>query len=590
MTDAKADKKAFWALVKVIFKGEDRAAAGIDLGKKGKKPSRVTKYILYGLLLVSFGMLAALLGHQGYAMGRAGVALSLIYRAGLMIQVIFGLLFGIFGVVSYMYFPKDLPVYLALPYTGKQVMAAKFLHFFLLNLIGTVLFLPLLIAGLIGAAAPAQHYVTGILGYLAGSIGIDIFLTAVTILLMRFSAIARNKDRFTTIFSTFTILIAIAFAVGIQFMNDPYAAEPNMGLETLGQIGGPWDIALGILCPPILFGSWLFSDSAVRMLGGVMLSLLTVALYTVIMLQLGERYYFDGVMAVQAAGGKRSHKKFGDAELAAALQPKRSMAARYAGQQLLKLRRNPTFFTQLMLQPLLMPLMMVGIIAAILFMSLRKEAGVPLGELFALIRGFTETLSFDSEFMLLGVLGFAVWIVIGTMSDTLTFRMAISSDGADFFYFKQLPGGLTSYLAGMQRAYLPLSLIPHLVLVALVLLLLQLPLVNTLYLLLNSLVLAYSAAMVYMVYGAVSPKFDWDNEIQLLKGDPKLALLMYSGFLIGLLVAGPQGLLIWLNYRHGFMGNTALLILTLLFNLSVAAALTAVYYGPAKRKLARVEP
>ncbi len=590
MTDAKADKKAFWALVKVIFKGEDRAAAGIDLGKKGKKPSRVTKYILYGLLLVSFGMLAALLGHQGYAMGRAGVALSLIYRAGLMIQVIFGLLFGIFGVVSYMYFPKDLPVYLALPYTGKQVMAAKFLHFFLLNLIGTVLFLPLLIAGLVGAAAPVQHYVTGILGYLAGSIAIDLFLTAVTILLMRFSAIARNKDRFTTIFSTFTIIIAIAFAIGIQFMNDPYATEPNMSIEKLGQIGGPWDIALGILCPPILLGPWLFSDSAARMLGGVILSLLAVALYTVILLKLGERYYFDGVMAVQAAGGKRSHKRFREPELAAALKPKRSMAARFAEQQLLKLRRNPTFFTQLMLQPLLMPLMMVGIIGAISFISLRSQAGIPPGELFALIRSFTGTLSFDSEFMLLGVLAFAAWIVLGTMSDTLTFRMAISSDGQDFFYFKQLPGGLTSYLAGMQRAYLPLSLIPQLILIALVLFVMQLPLVNTVYLLVNSLVLAYSAAMIYMVYGALSPKFDWDNEIQLLKGDPKLALLVYSGFLIGLLVAGPQGLLVWLNYRHTFMDNGILLILTLVLNGVVAAALTGVYYGPAKRKLARVEP
>lgn len=109
------------------------------------------------------------------------------------------------------------------------------------------------------------------------------------------------------------------------------------------------------------------------------------------------------------------------------------------------------------------------------------------------------------------------------------------------------------------------------------------------YLLTDSLLLAYNIAMFYLIIGVISPILDWPNENSLLKGNPKLLLWIYSSVFFTALIAAPQMLLLGLNLSFHFIEQEFLLIFSLLLNLAISAVLTWIYYGPAKRKLSRFE-
>ncbi len=585
------EKRAFWALVKVMFKGEKHESAGGFSGTSPKKKSRgrAGRIIRYILLTLLYLMMAGIFASLGGAMAYTGRPLAEIFRASLLINVIFNLLFGIFSAVNYLYFPKDMPFYLSLPYAAKDVIRARFLHYFSLSLLSSLMLLPMLLAALIVCRAPALHYLTGITAFLAGAASADIVLVILSILLMRFLPPVRNKERFMTIMSILMMLFGIAIGAGLQFLTNHEGGGVSQSMGRMAAFDLPFivDFLISLVSFPLFFTAWHFSEMLPKLLLVLLLNGAGLFLYFRLMLFTADKFYLPGVTALQASGGRKSAATYSEKELARLLRPKTSAAGAFRRYQRKKLFRVPVFFNQLVLSPLIMPLIMLIFAAIGLFTQAPDE--LPLSFLLSEVRTITAALTLEDPVFSFLLFGLTAWIAFASLGSAIPYRLSISTDGRDFFLFKTLPVSLRSYLKGLQQCFLSLNMLPALLLFLLMAAVSGLKLFHTALLLLNSLILAYSFAAVYFIIAAARPVLDWENETALVKGDPKLALWAYSGFFILLLIAGPQLLFLGLNLHFLFMPQAFAILLSLLFNLLLAALLTYLFYGPAAKKLSRIE-
>lgn len=593
------ERKAFWALVKVIFKGEvHNANSGGAFGKKGKngeprKRSRAGRIASTVVLVILYLFLAAMIGSAGGGMAWMGVPIETIFRSALIMTLLFNVLFGIFSAVTYLYYPKDLPFYLSLPYSAKMITQAKFLHFFVLTLLGSLLVLPMVVVALAVKAAPPLQYVTAIAGYMAGAAACDIMITIITILLMRFSTFARNKDRFMTMVSILSMVFGIGIGVGSQFL---VGNSSETGFtQVLGALGNasavplPLEILISLFCFPLFYYKLFFAASLWEMLLSLLLTLVLTFVYFKLLMFCADLFYLPGVLALQGAGGKKHTGKLSPDKLRLALRPSGRMSQAYASYQWKKLIRVPTFFTQMVLSPLIIPavILVTGLVS--FSIQMRREGGADWATIFAEIHRFMAQLSLETpefSYLVFGVLG---WLALSAMGSAISFKLAVSTDGQDFFLFRTLPAKPESYLLGIQKTFLLLNLLPNLAVVIILMIVCRMQWVQALLLLLNGMSVFYSLSMFYLILGMISPQLEWESENALVKGNPKMVLLVYSGILVGAVLSAPQVLLLVLNMNFRFMPQAAAFGLSFALNIGLAALATWIYYGPAKRRLLRVE-
>lgn len=606
------EKRAFFALLRVIFKGEERmtgtqlsqarsARSGLRLnggvklrdainfklrGRAARHSGRKSVFSIV-LTVLAFLFLAWCLLGAGLGLAAAGSPVYAIFVTAMILMLAMNILTGMFSAVSILYFPKDLSFYLSLPYTPKQITRAKFIHYFLLSLGGTLIFFPMVLGPLVVTGTPPLRFAAAALAYLAGAASLDLVMISLTIVVMRFTSFARDKDEFITLMSLLMMVVGVSIGVGLQFVLNGRQGGIH-AVNAIGQLPLAAQIALAPVCPPILFARLLFAENIALSLLGLLFSLAGTALHLLLMSWLAERFYLPGVLAVQGSGGRKSTKKFTLAELSERLRPHKTMAAAYASIQLKKLRRVPIFFTQLLLMPMLMPLIMVVIFVVASLASLSGSDGFSLQTLLEYRRQLGE-ISLGTPlttYIMLGSLGF---VAVNCMGSVLPLRLAVSSDGQDFFMFKALPQGMKDYLGGIQQTMLRLTMAPSLILLLIFLVAAGIPFLPGLLILLYAALMAYIVSMVYLTFGAISPKFQWDSENALLRGSPQAVLLIYAGIFISALLAIPLVLLPVLNLAFMFMDRGAALCLSLVPGLGAAAAITAVYFGPAAKKLATFE-
>lgn len=616
------EKQAFRALVRVIFKGEERtggaafgrskrARTALRRGSSGLGPSlggsaptiatpaqaspapvpasKNRSVVALVVSIIAFVMLAVMFLFFGLSLASSGVPLRSIFLTAMILMIALNILTGIFSGVNYLYYPKDLPFYLSLPYAPRQIIRAKFLHFFILTFSGSLIFLPMVLGPFFIYGSSILTFLAVIIAYIAGAASMDLVLVCLTIILMRFTTFARNKDRFMSVMSIVMMFIGIGIAIAAQFvtrggrMDGGVEVARSMGSLPIGAL-----IALGPISPPILLSGLLFSQSPWLVILGALLSLAGTTLHLLLMSWLSDRFYLAGVLAVQGAGGKRSSKRFTLNELQDRLRPRKSMGRAYSFILWKKLRRVPIFFSQMILAPLMIPLMfiVIGVIATLV--NLTRNDSMGLDGIKSFLAGFGQLGLNDptSIYILLVVIGI---MAFNGMGSALPMKLAVSTDGQDFFFFKTLPQGMKHYLYGIQRTMIPLSILPNLILLLIVMLIIGLSPLLILIILVNAVLLNYTLCMIYLVIGAVLPSFEWENENTLLKGNPRAVLWVYSGVLFAAILAIPQVIFPIISVTTGLLSGGVAMLLGIILALAIAVGLTLIYYGPAARRLSQFE-
>ena len=326
---------------------------------------------------------------------------------------------------------------------------------------------------------------------------------------------------------------------------------------------------------------------ALVVVGGLLGMLACVAVYAVVLSAVARRWYFEGVQALQGAGGKRGRRVEG-AELAQATRTRGAFAANLS-RDWKTLVRVPVFFNQFVLSSLLMPLYFVVIMVASGFVgfSQASEAGIEPMDLLEMARSLTALLTFDSPALAwcaVGVLVFGLFLGFSAYS----FTMGVSRDGEDFFFMRGLPMDWGAYLASKFVVPFALSTVPMLVLIVAALVVLGVPAAAGLYLVGIYLGATVALGLLSLGLGALFPRLTWDNEAQLVKGGGA-TLMVFAGLLVGAAVMALPALALLAGALWEVLAVPVALGLALAVFVAECAALVWWVLGPCARSLSRRE-
>ena len=581
-------------MLRVIVKGEqhlDDTGMGFGGDEAGEKRKGLWGKLGSGARKVAMGflflLLAAMFFMMGYMMGELGVTPYMALSLCVVCLVGLTVLTGLYQAVNILYFVRDLGYYLTLPISATTVMWAKLIHFLGMSLLGDLIILPVGLGCLLATGAAPLTWVAVTIAFVLCAVAVNLALVIVCVPVMRFSRLAHDKDRFSRIFGGIIIVLALAIGVGSQFvLQGDGLASLASGSEQLLSAGAP-AVVMGLLCPPSLLARPVVSGDAIGAVAGLLGMLACVAVYAVILSAVARRWYFEGVQALQGAGGKRGRRVEG-AELAQATRTRGAFVANLS-RDWKTMVRVPVFFNQFVLSSLLMPLYFIVILVAggVMGVSQAEEAGIDPAQLLEMARSLTPLLTFDSPALAwcaVGVLGFGLFLGFSSYS----FTMGVSRDGEDFFFMRGMPMNWSAYLAAKFVAPFALSTAPMLLLIVVALVVLGVPAASGAYLAGVYLGATVSLGLLSLGLGALFPRLAWDNEAQLVKGGGA-TLMVFAGLLVGVVVMALPALALLSSVVWGVLEVPVSLGLAMAVFVVECAALVWWVLGPCARSLSRRE-
>jgi ABC-2 type transport system permease protein len=282
-----------------------------------------------------------------------GVMLSV----GFTISAFIIFFFGIFYVLNTFYFSNDVESLLPLPLRPSEILGAKFIVTVIYEYLTELIFiLPILIVYGMKSNASIIYWIYSGAIFLILPI-IPLVLSSLIIMpVMRFTSIAKNKDRFRFVSS----LVALALGLGINFGIQRFAVQTidpgqlqNLFIQGNNSLVG----TVSRLFPSSKFAvESLLNSSNLSGVINILLFLCLSLLAFVLFQYLGGLLYFKGVRGVSESSSKR--KKLTKEELNRNTT-KNSVLKTYTLKELRLLFRTPTYFLNCILMNFLYPLFLI---------------------------------------------------------------------------------------------------------------------------------------------------------------------------------------------------------------------------------------
>lgn len=521
-----------------------------NLFQRKKKSGKIPKNILYALLLafafvpiismISAGVAFlydsfALLGQEGVILGLGLAGVSL---------VIF--LFGIFYVINVFYFSQDIEYLLPLPLKPSQILSAKFIVTLIFEYVTELFMLaPILVTFGIKSGAGFMYYVYALLIFVTLPILPLVISSVIAMLIMRFTNIAKNKDRFRMIGG----IAAVAFGIGANFFFQRFNAkqvDPAQLESMLGSSNSLVSIFTNMFPSSKLGTIALLEADTLRGLAGLAGFLAISALIYLVFSWLGEKLYFKGVMGISESSAKR--QQLSSEQLDKSSAPSSSLFA-FLMKELKILFRTPVYFLNCVLMCFLWP---VIIMIPLLTQLDRLE----------IVRVMGSELMNDQSItgIVLGV-AFAVFLFLSGSNSTSS--TAISREGTGVFILKYLPVPYSRMLLAKVLSGSLLSMISVVLILGVAIFLVQLPPVLCLLMLVLSIPAVLFANFTGILIDLQFPKLNWDNEQKAVKQNLNGILSM----LLNIIVAG---IIVFCAFYFNLNMVTmflALFIVFMLFNL-----------------------
>ena len=327
-------------------------------GKSGKNP---IKGILISLLI--FAAFLPMMLSIGSIVLAGYAALLEIRQEGLILVTGFSIssltifFFGIFYVMSVFYFSKDIESLLPLPIKPSEILAAKFTVAMLYEYLTEAVFLaPVLIGYGIASKAGLLYYLYGILLFLALPVLPLIYASAISMLVMGFTNLAKNKDRFRIVGGITAMFLAVGINAFITKLTG--SSISAMELQKLMEQGNNSyaEIMSGIFFSNRFAVLALLNSEALKGFVNLALFVLICILFIMLFLSFGEGIYYKGVVGISEASAKR--RRFSETELERSGRQKPVLRA-YIIKELKLLFRTPVYFMNCVLMNFIFPLFII---------------------------------------------------------------------------------------------------------------------------------------------------------------------------------------------------------------------------------------
>ncbi|EIT86240.1 hypothetical protein A374_06561 [Fictibacillus macauensis ZFHKF-1] len=497
-----------WLLTKLFLKNGTSEGSG----KKANRRSRLTA--MFFLITIGGLPLLYFISKGVYttypflkAMGQEG----LLTLSILSIMTLVTLVFGILTVIMYFYFSSDVEILLPLPILPRQIVAAKLITVIIMQYaVEALILLPVLINYGVAAHLGSSYYVTVLILFILLPMVPLVISLLVTMLLMRFINIGKNKERIRLIVGIFGL--ASAYLMKNLFDYLPGASYlSNSGLALQSSLFAK----LSSFIVSLRFGDAALQEAGT--LKGWLYLFLFVAIsiaFAVLAFFVADRLYFKGLLGLQNTGATR--KTLNKNELTSTLQ-QRSIIRSYFVKDMRILLRTTPFLLYGVGRSLLVPAIAVG--SVIMNYGLIME-----GNEFSL-----QDVPLAYQSLLLSAFVFAV-IFMGTVNTMGT--TPLTREGKNAMFMKYIP---VSYTKQLFAKVLPTVLFNSLNILAVTIIawLFKMPLLLMIEgIILCSLVIIFSS-LTGLILDLHSPSLDWDNEYTAVRPGLKiltnLALSLLSG-------------------------------------------------------------
>ncbi|MBZ9632871.1 putative ABC transporter permease subunit [Clostridium sp. FP1] len=502
----------FIALTKVLLK----TGTGSSSSKKNKNK---IKGLLLGLILVlAFTPMAIGFGEFIFAaydglhqIGQEAVILGF----GLSIVSVVIFFFGIFYAMSIFYFSMDVENLLPLPFKPWHIMGAKFTVVLIYEYLTEIIFFaPTLIAYGIKSGGGVFYYIYGVIIFLLLPIVPLVIASVINMIIMRFTNIAKNKDRFRLVGG----LIAMGFGVGIniyiqKFSQDLSGAE----ITEMFSKGNNSLVELATKMFPstkIAVNSLINTNNIKGIINLILFIAITLAAVMIFII-LGQALYFKGVMGVSETSSKR--KTLSSKELTNNTTQNSSLKV-YILKELKILFRTPIYFMNCVLMNFLWPIFLLIPIFA------QKGGSGQLKEL----TGFLQ--NGKSTGIVLGV--FFAFMVFSSCSNSIA-TTAISREGKNLFMLKYIPMKYKDQLMAKALSAVVLGVAGMLMISILALILLKLPLDLVLLMIIVGFLGIIFTSFIGIFIDLNFPKLQWDTEQEVVKRNFNVMISMIICIALG---------------------------------------------------------
>lgn len=503
-------------LTKVMMKNFDLLSLKAD--KPGKSPIKgvlLPIIVFVALLPMMFGI--------GSMVYRGFNLLSQMQQEGLILSLGFTVVsmtiffFSIFYVMSIFYYSKDIESLLPLPLKPSEILAAKFTVTLLYEYLTEFIVLAPILIGF-GAAGKAGfiYYVYGILIFLTLPLLPLVYASILSMLVMRFTSMAKNRDRFRIVGGIFAMLLAIGLNAFVGRLGNA-----SLGPEELQQLLAQGNNSLLGIMSGLFFSNRfavmaLLHSEALKGLVNLALFMLICLLFMMLFLSMGESMYFKGVVGISEATARR--KKLREVELRKSSEQKPVLRA-YMMKELKLLFRTPVYFMNCVLMNFLFPLF---IILPFLVQPSEMKELQGLSALIASGSGSAVTLA--------AAFGMSTFVA-STNGITAS---AISREGANIFVSKYLPVSYKTQIMAKVLSGMSMGAVGMMSMLIAVLLFIPMPVYLVLLIVAVSVLGITFSSFAGILLDLNFPKLVWDNEQKPVKQNLNVVFNM----LVSAVIAG----------------------------------------------------
>lgn len=505
----------FLKLTKILLK------TGNGLIPKDDKKTPVKRALFLILIIMAFIPMAV---GFGTFVGKAYNVLVEVKQEGIILSFGFSIIslviffFGIFYTMSIYYFSMDIENLLPLPFRSSEILGAKFITILIYEYYTEIIFfLPAIIVFGIKEGAGISYYIFSFILFLFLPIIPLVMSGIIVMVVMRFSNIAKNKDRFRVIGG----IISILFGVSLNFMlqRNINTTDPEQLSKIFAEGNNSFvNISSRIFPAAKLAVNSLINSNNLNGLINLLMFLIICAVTAGIFILLGELLYFKGVIGVSETTSKR--KKLSSEELNQNLY-KNSPIKAYTLKELRILFRTPAYFINCILMNFLWPILLIVPIFI-------EGEGVKTFEKIGLF------LRMDNEFISIVLAGIFAFLVFTSTSNAIT-STSISREGKKLFITKYLPVSYEIQLISKVLSGFIVSFIGTIIMAIIVIVLFR----PSAYLIVMMLILGVVgigfSCMVGIFIDLNYPKLTWDNEQKAVKQNMNVMLHMLIGIIISVI-------------------------------------------------------
>ena len=514
--------KNLFLLASVLFRSSGLLSLGSDSSnrKKRNQLGSVLLFFFVGIYMAGMMVTSSLVLYDLLLPASLqSLIVSMYLSAGTLLVFFFGMLY----VISIFYYAGDVERLLPLPLKAGQIIGAKlmvtaaWIYLYLILLILP----PLLVYGVREQLGVSFYLMLGLVMILLPVVPLSL-ASVLVLLLLRFTPLARNKDRFNLISGLLAMLIALAFVFGAQSMasfNETDLADViRSGSEAISRLSAAAFPGTG-LSVAILTSEHL-ADQFIKT--GLLVLICLAAL--VITLFAAHLLYFPGVVGMSGSGGQRSR-----------LSSEQLQKAGYVGsafwsywrKDLRVLVRTPIFFMNNVMVNFLWPVFFI-----LPFLS--GSSSTSMSELLALTRQRLTDPSGNGVSIAAAAYFALVCFISGSNGIASS---ALSREGRVFYIMKMVPVSWKKQIFAKIGVGVFFSLCGAVLPLLLVLPLLRPPLDLTLLLIAilpGAVLLPNIGGVFFELYW---PKLNWDNEQKAVKQN----LNVLYGLFLSLLTAAMFG-------------------------------------------------